>query len=58
MAHSADGVENNEKRFSRFITRQFSATLQHKSTYRLLSDRKQTFDLVIAEWFFNDIFAG
>lgn len=33
-------------------------TVQNPNVQNLLSDEKETFDLVIAEWNFNEIYTG
>ncbi|XP_068619914.1 UDP-glucosyltransferase 2-like [Battus philenor] len=51
-------TESSRKHFTQLVTRLFSKVLQHDNAYKLLEDTKETFDLVIAEWLFSDMYTG
>ncbi|KPI98792.1 UDP-glucuronosyltransferase 2B2 [Papilio xuthus] len=49
---------NDLQFYSQISSKIFTATLQHKDVDKLFRDTTQRFDLIIAEWMFNDICIG
>lgn len=48
----------NIKGFVPSMMRISRATLENQNVQKLLADRNQTFDAVIAEWMYNEVYAG